>query len=174
MFHYVLIGLNKDYCAWTHAGGAGVSACPPPGRTKTFFFHCTRGPFCYFFSMGEALCYVSLLMQGFYHCIEAFLLVFLYVGAFLLRLSPGVELFSQCGSLFGNFFLDVGRLFCLHGGFYVFIFFYGLAPSPYHYFCERMLLCNFDPMSSAITYSGHYVPNKAHCNTRVQLTITMK
>ena len=28
---------KKDYCARTHAGGAGVSARPPPERTKHFF-----------------------------------------------------------------------------------------------------------------------------------------
>ena len=165
--------LNRDYCAWTHAGGAGVSARPPPRKTKTFFF-AGWGAFLLLFSMGRALCYVYLLMKVFYR-IEAFLLFFLYVGGLFVTSSSWCEAFFTMWGPFLLFLFHVERLFlslwwilCLYG------FFYGLAPSPYDLFCGRMLLCNFHPMFSAITYSGHYVPNKAHCNTHVQFTITMK
>ena len=70
-------------------------------------------------------------------------------------------------AVWGNFFVFLGDFMSL------WVFFMGL-PLPLGFFCGRMPLCNLHPMSSAITYSGHYVPNKAHCNTRVQFTITMK
>ena len=95
-------------------------------------------------------------------------------GSFLLRLPPGVGPFSQYEGLFcyffpfGGTFLSSWGILCFYG------FFYERAPSLYDFCCGQMLLCNFHPMSSAITYSDHYVPNKAHCNTRVQFTITMK
>ena len=157
----------------TRRGCRSKRSPPPPGRTKTFFF-AVWGAFLLLFFHGGGFILRFSCYEGLFYCMEAFLLLFLYVGTFLLRLSPGVGLFSQCGGLFGSFFLYVGGLFCLHGGFYVFmVFFMGLL-LPSMIFLRRMLLCNFDPMSSAITDSGHYVPNKAHCNTRVQLTITMK
>ena len=125
--------------------------------------------------MGRALCYVFLLMKFFFHNKDALLLLFLLVeglfttssswcGAFFTMWGPFLLFFSLCGGENTTFMGDFMSLW----------FFYGLAPSPYKLFCGRMLLCNFHPMSSAITYSGHYVPNKAHCNTRVQFTITMK
>ena len=122
--------------------------------------------------MGRALCYIFLLMRVFFHRMEAFLLLFLYVRGLFATSS------SWCGALFTMwgpfllFFSPFGGLFVFMGDYMSLCFFYGLAPSPYDFFCGHMLLCNFHPMSSAITYSGHYVPNKAHCNTRVQFTIT--
>ena len=104
-------------------------------------------PFCYFFFTWGPFCYVFLLVWGLFHNMRVFFAIF----------SP-----------FGGTFLSSWGILCLYG------FFYGRAPSPYDFCCGQMLLCNFHPMSSAITYSGHYVPNKAHCNTRVQFTITMK
>ena len=125
---------------------AGVSTCPTPERTKTYFFCCMGGLFATFFPWW----------------------------AFMLRFSSYEGFFAQCGGLFCYFFLHVGELFCLHEGFHVFMGFLWACPFPLGFFCMRMPLCNLHPMSSAITYSGHYVPNKAHCNTRVQFTITMK
>ena len=136
--------------------GCRSKRSPTPWKNKNFFF-AVWGAFLLLFFTGR-LCYF-----------------FITWGAFLLRLPPDVGPFSQCRGLFCYYFLHVGGLFlsswgilCLHR------FFYGLAPSPYNLFCGRMLLCNFHPIFSAITYSGHYVPNKAHCNTRVQFTTTRK
>ena len=77
------------------------------------FFSLYGGLFCYFFSMGRALCYVFLLMSFFFIVWRPFC-YFFYVGAFLLRLPPGVRPFSQCGGLFHNvgaFFLEFVSLF---------------------------------------------------------------
>ena len=130
----------------------------PPGKSKHRFS-----------LYGEPFRYVFLLMWGggLYHCLEALLLLFLYVGAFLLRFSPNVGPFSPCGCYFRYFFLHVVGVFVFMWGFY------GLT-LPYEIFCGRMQLCNLHPMSSAITYSGHCVPNKANCNTRLQFTIAIK
>ena len=86
-----------------------------------------------------------------------FCYVFFTWGAFLLRLPPGVKPFSQYGDLFCYFFLHLVGLFCLHGGFHVFMgIFMGLPLiAPYDLFCGRMLLCKFHLISSAVTYSGH-------------------
>ena len=133
--------------------GAGVSAIPPHGKTKFLFF----SAFLLLFFTGRVLCYVFLLMRGFFHRMETFLLLFLYVGglfatssswcgAFFIMLGPFLLLFSPCGGDFFVFMVDFMSLWL----------FYGLAPSPYNLFCGHMLLCNFHPMFSAITYSGHY------------------
>ena len=105
------------------------------------------GLFATFSLRGWPFCYVFLLVWGLFH----------NVGAF----------FAIIFSMWGDFFVFIGDFMSLWG-------FYELAPSPYNLFCGRMLLCNFYPMFSAITYSGHYVPNKAHCNTLVHFTITRK
>ena len=105
------------------------------------FFSSCGGLFVTFSLCGGPFCYVFLLVWGLFH----------NVGAFSL-------LFSPCR---GEFFVFMGDIMSLC------FFFIGLAPSPYNLFCGHMLLCNFHPMFSAITYSGHYVPNKPHCNTRV-------
>ena len=118
------MGLTKDCCTWTHAGGAGVNAHPPPRKTKTFFSQ-YGGPFCYYFSIGRALCYVFLLMRDFFHCMEAFLLLFLYVvgffatssswcGAFFTMLGPFLLIFSLCGGTF----LSSWGILCLYGFFW--------------------------------------------------------
>ena len=104
--------------------GCRSKRSPTPGRTKKFF-SLYGGSFCYFFSVGRALCYVFLLMRGFFHRY-----FFFTWGAFLLRLPPGVGPFSQCGGLFCYFFLHVVGLFCLHGGFHVFMFFFMGLPLP--------------------------------------------
>ena len=110
-----LIGLNKDYCAWTHTGGAGVSVRRPPGRTKTFFCAVCGGLFATFFHVegfmlrfssyegfylshgglfatflrGGPFCYVFLLVWGLFHTIW---------GSFLLFFSPfGGTFLSSCG-----------------------------------------------------------------------------
>ena len=153
----------------THAGGAGVSARSPPGRTKTFFF-AVWGAFCYFFSMGRIYATFFFLCLTFSSYGGLFATFSLRGGLFVTSSSWCWAFFTMWGS-FLLFFFHMGGLFCSQGGFYVFMYFYGLAPSPYNLFCGCMLLCNFHPISSAITYSGHYVPNKAHCNTRVQFTM---
>ena len=102
--------------------GCRSKRSPTPWKSKNIFFRFMGGLFATFFSMGRALCYVFLLIRFFYR-MEAVLLLFFTWGAFLLRLPPGVGPFSQCGGLFCYFFLHVGELLCLHGGFYVFMFF---------------------------------------------------
>ena len=124
------------------------------------------------FSMGKALFYMFLLMRVFFIVWRP--LLRFYMGGLFATSSSWCGAFFTIWGPFLLFFSPCGGIFCLHGGFYVFMFFYGLAPSPYDLFSGRMLLCNFHPMTSAITYSGYYVPNKAHCNTCVQFTITMK
>ena len=104
------------------------------------------GLFVTFSLRGGPFCYVFLLVWGLFHIVGAFFAIF---------------------PIWGDFFASWGISF-----FYGFLLW--ASPSPYDFFCGRMLLCNFHPMSSAITFSGHYVPNKAHCNTRVQFTITKK
>ena len=153
--------------------GCGSNRLPTPWKNKNIFFHyffSKWGPFCYIFllmrgvlsfeglfatfSLRVFFCYVFHLMWGFFH----------HVGAFLL-------LFTSCERAF----LFVWGIFCLHGAFFDFIgFFMGWHTPPSIIFCERILLCSLHPMSSAITYSSHFVPNKAHCNTRVQFTIAIK
>ena len=110
----------------------------------------------------------------FFHRMEAFLLLF-YVGGLFATSS------SWCGSFFtmwGLFLLFISpcemTFLSSWGILCIYVFFYGVAPSPNDLFCGRMLLCNFHSMSSAIIYSGHYVPHKAHCNTCVQFTIKIK
>ena len=101
--------------------GCRSKRSPTPWENKNIFFS-LYGRLLLLFSMGRALCYVFLLMRVFIHRMEAFLLLFHYVGgAFLLRLSPGVGPFSQCGGFFCYFFLHLGGLFCLHGEFHVFM-----------------------------------------------------
>ena len=116
--------------------GCRCKRSPTPRKNKNIFF-AVWGAFLLLFSMGRALCYVFLLMRGFFHRMEAFLLLFLYMGAFLPRLPPGVGPFSQCGGRFCYFFLHVGGLFCLHGGFYVFMAFLWACPFHYDLFCGR-------------------------------------
>ena len=135
--------------------GCRSKRSPTHWKNKNIFFFLYGGPFCYFFSMGRTLCYVVLLMRGLFHCKEAFLLPLLYVGGLFATSS------SWCGAFFtmwgpfcyfspcGGTFLSSWRILCLYA------FFYGLAPSLYDLFCGRIILCNFHPMSSAITYSGH-------------------
>ena len=77
--------------------GCRSKRSPIPWKNKNIFFRYMGGLFCYFFSMWEPLCYVFLFMRGLFHRLEAFSLLFLYTGAFLLRLSPDVGHFSQCG-----------------------------------------------------------------------------
>ena len=79
--------------------GAGVSAHPPPEKKKKNF-SLYGGPFCYYFSIWRALCYVFLLMRAFFIVWRPFCYLFFTWGAFLLRLPPGLGPFSQCGRLF--------------------------------------------------------------------------
>ena len=111
------------------------------------FFSSYGGLFATFSLRGGLFCYVFLLVWGLFHNVRAF--------------------FAIIFSIWEDFFVFMEDFMSLW-------VFYGLAPSPYNLFCGGMLLCNFYPMFSAITYSGHCVPNKAHCNTRVQFTITRK
>ena len=100
------------------------------GEKQKHFFSLYGGPFCSYFSIWRALCYVFLLMRDFFHCMEAFLLLFLYVGGFFATSS------SWCGAFFtmwGPFLLifsPCGGTFCLHRGFYVFMFFFMGLPLP--------------------------------------------
>ena len=95
--------------------GCRSKRSPTPWKNKTFFFSQYGGPFCSFFSMGSALCYVFLLMKGFFHCLEAFLLVSLYVGGG----GPFCCVFLLVWGLFHNVgafllvFLYLGRLLSL-------------------------------------------------------------
>ena len=153
--------------------GCRSKRSPTPWKNKNIFFT-VWGAFLLLFSMGRALCFFVFLWGAFFIVWRPFCYFFFTWGAFLPRFPLGVGLFSQCGGLFSLFFSMWGDFFVFMGNFKSLWFFCKLAPSPYDLFCGRMLLCNFHPMSSAITYNGHYVPNKAHCNTRVQFTITMK
>ena len=110
-------------------GGEGVSARPPPGRTKTFVF-AVWGAFLLLFFHGEALCYVFLLMISFFHRMEAFCYFFLRGGYFATSSSWCAAFFTMWGP-FLLFSSPSGGLFCLHGGFYVFmVFFIGLPLPP--------------------------------------------
>ena len=155
--------------------GCRSKRSPIPWKNKNIFFSYMGGLFATSFPWGGLYTTFFSLWSFFFHNKDALLLLFLYVeglfttssswcGAFFTMWGPFLLFFSLCGGENTTFMGDFMSLW----------FFYGLAPSPYKLFCGRMLLCNFLPMSSAITYSGHYVPNKAHCNTRVQFTITMK
>ena len=117
------IGLNKDYCTWTHAWGAEVSARPPPGRTKTFFF-AVWGAFLLLFSMGRALCYVYLLMGGFFHCMDGLF------ATFSLRGGPFCYVFFLVWDLFHNVGAFFAIFFSLWRDFFVFMFFLMGLPLP--------------------------------------------
>ena len=160
-------------CMDTHRGCRSKRSSTP-WKNKNIFFSLYGGLFATFFPWGGLYATFFFLLGAFFMVWRPFCNFFFTWGVFLLRLPPGVGPFSQCGGLFCYFLLHLGGLFCLHGGFYVFMFFLWACPSPYDFFCGRILLCNFHPMFCTITYSGHYVPNKAHCKTRVQFTITMK
>ena len=124
----------KDYCTWTHAGGAGVSAHPPLEKQK-HFFSLYGGSFCYYFSMGRALCYVFFSYEE---------LLLLYGGLFAtFSLRGGLfcyvfllvwGLFHNVGAFFANFFSLWGNFFVFIGDFMSLWFFYGLAPSPHDIF----------------------------------------
>ena len=130
------MGLTKRLLYMDIRRGCWSKRSATPWKNKNIFFSLYGGPFCYYFSIGRALCYVFLLMRDFFHCMEAFLLLFLNVGVFLLRLPPGVGPFSQCGGLFANFFSMWGDFFVFIGDFMSLWFFYGLAPSPPMIFFE--------------------------------------
>ena len=68
--------------------------------------------------------------EGLFSSYGGLFATFFYVGTFLLRLPPGVGPFSQCKGFFCYYFLHVGGLFCLHGGFYVFMGFLWACPFP--------------------------------------------
>ena len=81
------------------------------GEKQKHFFSLYGEPFCSYFSIWRALCYVFLLMRDFFHCMEAFLLLFLYVGGFFATSSswcgafftmwgPFLLIFSPCGGTF--------------------------------------------------------------------------
>ena len=125
--------------------GCRSKRSPTPGKKQTFF-SLYGGPFCYFFSMGKALCYVFLFMRGFFSSYgDLFATFFFTWGAFLLRLPLGVGPFSHCGGLL-LFFSLCGGLFCLHGGFYVFMsFFIGLPFPPMIYFAGACYYVTFIP-----------------------------
>ena len=111
-------------CMDTHRG-CRSKRLPTPWKKKNFlFFSLYEGPFCYILSMGRALCYVFLLMRGFFHRMEGFLLLFIYAG------GPFCYVFLLVWGLFHYFFLHVGGLFCLRGGFYVFMVFLWACPFP--------------------------------------------
>ena len=101
-----------------------------PWKNKKQFFFTVWWPFCYFFLWEGFMLRFSSYGRFFPLYGGLFATFSLRGGAFLLRLPPGVWLFSPCGGLFCYFFSICGD-FCLHGGFYVFMgFFNGLAPSP--------------------------------------------
>ena len=113
--------------------------------------------------MWGLLCYVFL-SSGLLSSFGGRFTVILFCYVFLLMYRP----FSPCGGLFCYIFLHVGAwaflsswgIFCPYG------FFMGLPPPPMIFLADACyyVICNLHPMSSAITYSGHCVPNKAHCN----------
>ena len=147
--------------------GCRSKRSPAPWKNKNICFRCMEDLFAPFF-LGEGFILRLSSYGGLFHRMEAFLLLFLYVGGLFATFS------SWCGAFFtmwGPFlqFLSSCGILCLY------VFFMGLPLPPMTFLCFLcMLLCNFHPMSSAITYSGHCIPNKAHCNTRVQFTMTMK
>ena len=108
--------------------GCRSKRSPTPWENKNIFIR-YMGAFLLLFSMGRALCYVFLLMRGFFHR-RSFFYFFNTWGAFLLSLPPGVGSFSQCGGLFCYFFLHLGGLFCLHRGFHFFMVFLWACPFP--------------------------------------------
>ena len=157
------MGLNKDYCAWTHAEGGGISARPPPGRTKQFFF-LYGGPFCSFFFTGRALCYVFLLMRVFFSSYGGLFATFSLRGeggGFLLRLPPGVEPFSQCKGPFllifspcGGTFLSSWGILCLY------VFFMGMPLPPTIYFAGTCYYVTFIPCSPPSLTAAIMYPTK--------------
>ena len=103
--------------------GCRSKRSPTPWKNKNIFFSLHGGPFCYFFSMVRALCYVFLLGRGFFHRMEAFLLLFLYVGG----------LFATSSCWCGAFFTMWGPFcyfFSIWGDFFVFMFFFMGLPLP--------------------------------------------
>ena len=159
-------------CMDTHRGCRSKRS-PTPWKNKNIFFRCMGGLFATFFPWGGFMLRFSS-YKDFFHRMEAFLLLFSRGGLFCYVFLLVWGLFHNVGAFFAIFSPCGGSFLSSWGILCVYVFLYGVAPSPYDLFCGRMLLCNFHPMSSAITYRRHYVPNKAHCNTRVQFTITIK
>ena len=163
-------------CMDTHRGCRSKRS-PTPWKNKIIFF-CCMGAFLLLFIHGEGFMLRFSFYEGFCSSYgDLFATFFLRWGPFCYVFLLVWDFFHNVGAFFANFSLCAhmwGEFFVFMGDFMSLWVFYGVAPSPYDLFCGRMLLCNFHPMSLAITYSGHYVPNKAHCNTRVQFTITMK
>ena len=132
-------------CMDTRRGCRSKRSLTPWKNKKQFFFYCMGGLFAIFF-YGRALCYVFLFMGVFFHCMEAFLLLFFTWGAFLLRLPPGVWLFSLCGGLFCYFFSICGDflsswgILCLYG-----FFLMGLPLPPNIYFAGACYYVTFIP-----------------------------
>ena len=127
------MGLTKRLLYMDTRRGCWSKRSATPLEKQKHFFSLYGGPFCYYFSMGRALCYVFLLMRDFFHCMEAFLLLFLYVGGFFATSS------SWCGTFFtmwGPFLLI---FFSMWGAFFVFI---GDFMSLWFFLCA----CPFPPM----------------------------
>ena len=142
----MLMGLTKRLLYMDTRRGCWSKRSPTPLEKQKHFFSLYGGPFCYYFSIGRALCYVFLLMRDFFHCMEAFLLLFLYLGSFF------ATSFSWCGAFFtmwGPFsliFSPCGGTFLSSYGDFIFLcFFYGLAPSPHDFFEGACYYVTFIP-----------------------------
>ena len=103
-------------CMDTHSGCRSKRSLTP-WKNKKLFFSLYGGPFCYFFyGKGFMLRFSS--YEGFFSLYGGLFATFsLRGGAFLLRLPPGVWLFSQRGGHFWGDFLSSWGILCLYGFF---------------------------------------------------------
>ena len=113
-----------------NAGGVGISARPPPGRTKKFFFRCMRGLFAPFFP-GEGFMLRFSSDEGLFSSYGGLFATFsLRGGPFCYVFLLVWGLFHNVGAFFAIIFSMWGDFFCLHGGFYVFMVFLWACPFP--------------------------------------------
>ena len=134
--------------------GCRSKRSPTPWKNKNISFAIWVF-FCYFLSMGRALCYVFLLMRGFFHRMEALLLLFLYVGGLFATSS------SWCGAFFTMpfllFFSPFGGTFFMADFMSLWGFFMGLPLPPMIYFANACYYVTFIPclppsLTAAIMY----------------------
>ena len=138
--------------------GCRSKRSPTPRKNKNIFFSLHGGPFCHFFSMGRALCYVFFFMKVFFHCMEAFLLLFIlceglfcYVFLLVWGLFHNVGAFFAIFSPCGETFLSLWGILCLYA------FFMGLPLPSMIYFAGACYYVTFTPcpppsLTAAIMY----------------------
>ena len=127
------MGLTKDYCTWTHAGGAGVNAHPPLEKQK-HFFRCMGGLFATFFHRkGFMLRFSS--YEGLLSLYGGLFATFsLRVGLFCYVFLLVWGLFHNVGAFFANFFSMWGDFFVFMGDFMSLWVFLGLPLPPMIFF----------------------------------------